>query len=79
MQVPFNFPDMRALGHYCNPVVSTDAQLRELRGLRNGWDPKIDQKKLRVLLRNRFNIWTRGYMKHIANFHDPPTRQMLTG
>lgn len=66
MQVPFNFPDMRALGHYCNPVVSTDAQLRELRGLRNGWDPKIDQKKLRVLLRNRFNIWTRGYMKHIA-------------
>jgi Holliday junction resolvase YEN1 len=66
MQVPFNFPDMRALGHYCNPVVSTDAQLRDLRGLRNGWDPKIDQKKLRVLLRSRFNIWTRGYMKHIA-------------
>jgi Holliday junction resolvase YEN1 len=66
MQVPFDFPDMRALGHYCNPVVSTDAQLRDLRGLRNGWDPKIDQKKLRVLLRSRFNIWTRGYMKHIA-------------
>jgi Holliday junction resolvase YEN1 len=66
MQVPFDFPDMRALGHYCNPVVSTDAQLRDLRGLRNGWDPKIDQKKLRVLLRNRFNVWTRGYMKHIA-------------
>jgi Holliday junction resolvase YEN1 len=66
MQAPFDFPDMRALGHYCNPVVSTDAQLRDLRGLRNGWDPKIDQKKLRVLLRSRFNIWTRGYMKHIA-------------
>jgi Holliday junction resolvase YEN1 len=66
MQVPVTFPDMKALGHYCNPVVSTDAQLRELRGLRNGWDAKIDQNKLRVLLRNRFNIWTRGYMKHIA-------------
>jgi Holliday junction resolvase YEN1 len=66
MQVPLDFPDIRALGHYCNPVVSTDAQLRELRGLRNGWDAKIDQNKLRILLRNRFNIWTRGYMKHIA-------------
>lgn len=66
MQVPFNFPDMRALGHYCNPVVSTDAELRGLRGLRNGWNPKIDQNKLRVFLRNKFNIWTRGYMKHIA-------------
>jgi len=66
MQVPPTFPDMRALGHHCNPVVSTDAQLRDLRGLRNGWDAKIDQKKLRVLLRSRFNIWTRGYMKHIA-------------
>lgn len=66
MQVPPNFPDMRALGHYCNPVISTDAQLRDLRGFRNGWDPKIDQEKLRVLLRSKFNIWTRGYMKHIA-------------
>lgn len=66
MQVPPTFPDTRALGHYCNPLVSTDAQLRDLRGLRNGWDAKIDQNKLRVLLRSRFNIWTRGYMKHIA-------------
>jgi hypothetical protein len=66
MQVPLTFPDMRALGHYCNPVISTDAQLRDLRDLKNGWDPKIDQNKLRVLLRSRFNIWTRGYMKHIA-------------
>jgi len=66
MQVPPTFPNTRALGHYCNPVVSTDAQLRDLRGLRNGWDAKIDQNKLRVLLRSRFNIWTRGYMKHIT-------------
>ena len=66
MQVPITFPDMRALGHYCSPVVSTDVQLRELRGFRNGWDSKIDQNKLRVFLRNRFNIWTRGYMRHIA-------------
>jgi hypothetical protein len=31
-----------------------------------GWDPKIDQAKLRVLLRRQFNMWTKGYMKHVA-------------
>jgi Holliday junction resolvase YEN1 len=64
--VPFTFPDWKALGHYSNPVVTPENELRNLICLRSGWDPKIDQAKLRVLLRRRFNMWTKGYMKHVA-------------
>ena len=66
MPVPHTFPDFKALGHYRNPVVTSDYELRNLNYLKSDWDPKIDQAKLRVLLRRRFNIWTKGYMKHVA-------------
>ena len=66
LPVPPTFPDFRALGHYCNPVVTSAGELRNLNYLKSDWDPKIDQAKLRVLLRRRFNIWTKGYMKHVA-------------
>jgi Holliday junction resolvase YEN1 len=56
------FPDSKALGHYCNPVVTPDDKLCSIDKLESDWDPKIDQAKLRILLRNRFNIWTKGYM-----------------
>lgn len=59
--VPAAFPDMKALGHYHDPAVSTPEQLHNLSGLKHGWDRQIDQPKLRILLRQRFNIWTRGY------------------
>jgi Holliday junction resolvase YEN1 len=64
--VPPTFPDFKALGHYCNPVVTPEDELRNINYLKSDWDPKIDQAKLRVLLRHRFNIWTKGFMKHIA-------------
>ena len=66
MSVPPTFPDSKPLGHYCNPVVTSDDELRNIDHLKVDWDPKIDQAKLRVLLRSRFNIWTKGFMKHIA-------------
>jgi Holliday junction resolvase YEN1 len=66
LPIPPTFPDSKALGHYCNPVVTSDEKLRNLNNLKSDWDPKIDQIKLRVFLRSRFNIWMKGYMKHVV-------------
>lgn len=66
LPIPSTFPDWKALGHYRDPIVSSEHELRNLNCLKNGWDTKIEQAKLRILLRRRFNIWTKGYMKHIA-------------
>lgn len=65
-ELPSDFPNFKALGHYRDPAVSTAEQLVNLRGLRQGWDRPIDQRKLRILLRDRFHFWTRGFLKHIA-------------
>lgn len=61
-----DFPDWKALGHYRNPKVSSDDQLTDLRALRRGWEIPIEQEKLREFLRDRFNFWTRGFLKHLA-------------
>lgn len=66
IEVPFTFPDWKAVGHYRSPVISTDDQLQNLRGLQHGWDRPIDEAKLRLILRQRFNFTTREYLKHIA-------------
>ena len=66
IEVPWTFPDFKALGHYRSPVVSSPEQIHNLRGLKNGWDQKIDQPKLRIMLRERFNFTTREFMKHIT-------------
>lgn len=63
--VPPTFPDFKAVRNYCKPNVSTDDQLYKLRGLKKGWDPAIDQPKLRFILRERFHFSTREYLKHI--------------
>ncbi|KAK5729066.1 hypothetical protein LTR15_002207 [Elasticomyces elasticus] len=65
-EVPAGFPDFKALKNYCDPIISTPEQLDNLRGLRQGWDRPIDQRKLRILLRDRFHFGTREYLKHIA-------------
>jgi holliday junction resolvase YEN1 len=69
VEVPWTFPDFKALGHYCNPAVSTTEQLRNLRGLKHGWDRPMDQPQLRMFLRERFNFTTREWMKHIMPVH----------
>lgn len=66
VDVPWDFPDAKALGNYREPKISEDAALRDLRGLRNGWDRQIDQQQLRVFLRHKFNFTTREFLKHIA-------------
>ena len=67
VEVPFTFPDWKALNHYRNPTISTNEQLSNLHGLQKGWHRPVDQPKLRVFLRERFNFWTKGYMKHFAS------------
>ncbi|KAK5121673.1 hypothetical protein LTR85_004845 [Meristemomyces frigidus] len=66
MEVPSTFPDYKALGHYREPAVSTPEQLDNLRGLRHGSERPIDQTKLRVFLRHRFNFDTKSFLKHMA-------------
>ena len=66
LSVPFMFPDSKPLGHYCTPVVTSEDELRNINDLKSDWDPRIDQAKLRILLRSRFNICTKGFTKHIA-------------
>lgn len=66
VEVDPTFPDFKALGHYRNPSVSTPDQMNDLRGLRQGWDRRIDQVKLRVILRERFNFTTREFLKHLT-------------
>jgi holliday junction resolvase YEN1 len=69
VEVPWTFPDFKALGHYCKPAVSTREQLRNLRSLKHGWDRPMNQPHLRTFLRERFNFTTREWMKHIMPVH----------
>jgi holliday junction resolvase YEN1 len=66
VKVPHDFPNLKTLNKYRDPVVCTAEQMQNLRGLRYGWDNRpIDEPKLRSFLRLHFNIWTKGYIKHI--------------
>ncbi|GAB1736333.1 hypothetical protein NU219Hw_g6998t1 [Hortaea werneckii] len=66
VEIPASFPNQKALGNYLYPNISPPEVLDNLRALRFGWDQKIDQSKLRKLLRERFNIWTKGFINHFA-------------
>ncbi|KJY01589.1 hypothetical protein TI39_contig285g00026 [Zymoseptoria brevis] len=66
MEIPPTFPKLKALDGYRAPSVSTDEQCHNLRALRRGWDLQIDQPKLRIELRHRYNFSTREYLKHLA-------------
>ncbi|KAI7443729.1 hypothetical protein KC336_g1710 [Hortaea werneckii] len=66
VEIPTSFPNQKALGNYLYPNISPPEVLDNLRALRQGWDQKIDQPKLRRLLRERFNIWTKGFINHFA-------------
>lgn len=64
--VHWSFPDFKALCNYRDPLVSSPEQLQNLRGLKHGWDRQIDQRKLRTILRDCFNMVTPTFLKHIA-------------
>jgi len=63
--VPDGFPRDLHFKNYRFPKVSTEAELHNLNGLRRGWDLPIDEAKLRTFFRERFNMWTKGYLKHV--------------
>lgn len=46
VQVPSSFPDIKTLEKYNRPKISTDEQLQNLRGLRDGWNAPIDELNL---------------------------------
>jgi Holliday junction resolvase YEN1 len=64
--VPGNFPDIKTLKKYNDPTISTDEQLRNLRGLREDWGRAIDEKKLLEVTSTRFNIWGKLYMNWVG-------------
>lgn len=66
VSVPSDFPDPKILKKYKEPRVCTPDELHGLSVLRHGWGSRpIDEKKLRSFLRFYFNIWTKGYIKHV--------------
>jgi Holliday junction resolvase YEN1 len=64
--VPFDYPNIKTLVKYKEPNISSDSQLLDLRGLRNGWERPIDELKLLELTSCRFNIWGKLYMNWVA-------------
>ncbi|KAF2111403.1 hypothetical protein BDV96DRAFT_582094 [Lophiotrema nucula] len=64
--VPFDYPDIKILNKYNKPNVSSDEQLLQLRGLRNGWDQPIDELKLLEFTGTRFDFWGRSYLRWVA-------------
>ncbi|GAB7354544.1 hypothetical protein MBLNU459_g5002t3 [Dothideomycetes sp. NU459] len=65
LQVPDGYPRELHVRNYRSPRVSTPEQIHSLRCLRHGWNKDVDEGKLRNFLRDRFNIWTKGYIKHV--------------
>ncbi|KAF2839189.1 hypothetical protein M501DRAFT_1051291 [Patellaria atrata CBS 101060] len=65
-KIPEGFPRWMHVDHYNNPKVSFLEQLHNPRELRNGWNLRVDEENLRTFLRERFNIWTKGYLEHVA-------------
>lgn len=62
VEIPPTFPDYKTLVKYRDPVISTQYELRQ----RREWESPIMEKALRPFLRETFNIWTRGYVKHVC-------------
>lgn len=65
VEIPFDWPRARHLNNYRNPKVSTQEELDDLQ-CRKPWDLPIHQSKLRVFLREQFQILTKYFLKHIA-------------
>lgn len=65
LAVPAGFPRELVFKNYRHPKVSNEVELNNLNGLRRGWDLAIDEAKLQTFFRERFNIWTKGYLKHV--------------
>jgi Holliday junction resolvase YEN1 len=62
-----NFPDVKILDKYNRPTVSTDEQLRNLRGLRGDWDTSFDELKLLDNVTGPFfNYWGKRYMNWVG-------------
>lgn len=64
LEIPAHFPKWKAVEDYRRPNVSSDEKCRNLP--KGGWTQRIDEQKLRVELRSRYNFNTREYLKHIA-------------
>lgn len=66
MFVPPGFPRDLHVKNYRSPVVSSEEECHNLRGLKKGWHVPIDEYKLRPFLRERFNFRAREYINHIV-------------
>ncbi|KAK4631789.1 hypothetical protein CLAFUW4_03073 [Fulvia fulva] len=66
VDIPPDFPNMKALNGYRRPAVSTPDECRNIHRLRSGWDIKFDQAKARLLLHENYQLDTRDYLKHFG-------------
>ena len=63
--VPPGYPRDLHVKNYREPKVATVEQAHSLRGLKDGWNKPIEEKKLREFLLPMFNMDTKAYLKHI--------------
>lgn len=75
IDVPWAFPDFKALGNYRAPKISTDEQLRNLRGLQSGWDRPIDQRKSSGVLKAHVQL----HDERVPQAHCADTRSAAAG
>ncbi|EME85424.1 uncharacterized protein MYCFIDRAFT_206519 [Pseudocercospora fijiensis CIRAD86] len=68
LEIPYDFPNWKAVKNYRQPNVTPDAGCWDLPKLhrRGGWDQPINEQRLRCELRDRYNFSTLDYLKHIA-------------
>ncbi|KAF2809026.1 PIN domain-like protein, partial [Mytilinidion resinicola] len=61
-----DYPRLRHVKNYREPLVSTNEAIANLECLRHGWDRSFDEEVLREFISTRFNIWTKGYFNWIG-------------
>jgi Holliday junction resolvase YEN1 len=64
--VPAKFPELKTLVKYTCPTISTDEQLLDLNGVRNGWQQPIKELPLLRLTCDRFNIGGKRYLNWVG-------------
>ncbi|KAF2489691.1 PIN domain-like protein, partial [Lophium mytilinum] len=61
-----DYPKLKHVKNYRDPLVSTNDAIANLECLRHGWDRSLDEEALREFISTRFNLWTKGYFNWIG-------------
>ncbi|KAK8225709.1 hypothetical protein HDK77DRAFT_137125 [Phyllosticta capitalensis] len=66
VEVPADWPHPKQFKNYNDPDVSSIDALRNLKGLRNGWNVEFDQQILRQFMIEELHFSTRDFLHHVC-------------